>query len=245
MYSDISVAKFVRSESRECTCKFPYGLECELSGWTVQTYEHMKPDVCLRTPHLAILQKPWINDNGKSYSRAGVFIHVQRRPNWFITNVTDMLAFVIFCCVGIAALPVGDAGSRAALLITILLAVLVYMDTISSSLPQKHYTTCLHKYMRIALIFIVMLVLETTVLGILVRLDPEGSTEEDWRLPDVIFCATSIGLLVTFMLIWPRWKPSLRRKWQRVYWMKGYESVWVNAVADLPSETKSETKVFL
>merc|ERR1712194_389962 len=91
-------------------------------------------DICLKTPLVTIFTEPWTNDNGKMYSRAGVFMHVQRRPEWFTYNVKDIMAMIFLCCLGVITIPVSDAGNRISLLVGVLLVAVAFQYSINSAL---------------------------------------------------------------------------------------------------------------
>eukprot|EP00913_Durusdinium_trenchii_P026790 g25130.t1 len=76
--------------------------------------------------------------------------------NIFLVNVIALFSF---------AVPVSDTGDRLSLLSTTLVAVTAYQTVINQSIPRKAYLTACDKYVIFAVIFQVLIGIETTIVA--------------------------------------------------------------------------------
>lgn len=147
-------------------------------------------------------------------------LHLQRKGDYYFHNVLINIFLVNVIALFSFAVPVSDTGDRLSLLSTTLVAVTAYQTVINQSIPRKAYLTACDKYVIFAVIFQVLIGIETTIVAFIFQYhDWDEEMPARIRLIDSIvgmalgtLWIVSNGAILLFF-------HTLRDSWKAVYEM--------------------------
>eukprot|EP01137_Pigoraptor_chileana_P012748 Opistho-2@65442 len=124
-----------------------------------------------------------------------VKLRLQRKPQYYIINVSIPL-FLLVILSGLAFfLPPDDLPDRLAVVMTLILAAVAFKFVITSYLPKVPYVTLLDTYVIIAFVFLAVIALENALVYIAVDHDI------DIRKWDILFAGVVYGCWVLLKVL--------------------------------------------
>jgi hypothetical protein len=165
------------------------------------------------------------------YERLQATAFVERRPEWFIHNITDVLALISMCALGVISMPFTPAlkapnhnSGRLGYLATLLLVAVAYVLTVKDAIPRKHYRTQLDWWILTTFALFVVLSIETMVIAMLQRFGRIDADEGTWEAVDIAMVGGSVCIAVGILVVAPR--VTQHRSWHDVRAARGAESEW-------------------
>lgn len=100
-------------------------------------------------------------------SLAKTVLHLQRKGDYYFHNVLINIFLVNVIALSAFAVGIGDIGDRLSLLSTTLVAVTAYQTVINENIPRKTYLTVCDKYIIFAVVYQVLMAVETVALSLI------------------------------------------------------------------------------
>eukprot|EP00435_Cladocopium_sp_Y103_P039457 s1014_g10.t1 len=154
-------------------------------------------------------------------------LHLQRKGDYYFHNVLINIFLVNVIALTAFAVPIGDIGDRLSLLSTTLVAVTAYQTVINENIPRKTYLTFCDKYIIFAVVYQVLMAVETVALSILSHVLKWYTGEEeheemmewltfyDWIIGSFFVALWVLGHAVILLLLRKEWMP--RASWKEAY----------------------------
>lgn len=140
-------------------------------------------------------------------------LHLQRKGDYYFHNVLINIFLVNVIALSAFAVPIGDIGDRLSLLSTTLVAVTAYQTVINENIPRKTYLTVCDKYVIFAVVYQVLMAVETVALSMISHVLSWYTGEEehaemmewitlyDWIIGTVFVVGWVLGHAVILLLL--------------------------------------------
>lgn len=154
-------------------------------------------------------------------------LHLQRKGDYYFHNVLINIFLVNVIALTAFAVPIGEVGDRLSLLSTTLVAVTAYQTVINENIPRKTYLTICDKYIIFAVVYQVLMALETVAFNILSHVLKWYTVEEeheemmewitfyDWLIGGIFVALWVLGHAVIGLLLRKGNLP--RASWKEAY----------------------------
>ena len=148
---------------------------------------------------------------GRRFPRLNISVMISRRPAYALVNVALPLGIVALLAGLQFLVPLEEMESRLSISLTLLLTTAAYKFTISTMVPAISYLTLLDKYVLCSSCFIVLMILESAVVGRIAAVAEQRQSAQDIESVLAVLLYT-IFVLLNVWFAWRGCNPQRRGK---------------------------------
>jgi len=103
------------------------------------------------------------NEKTNNFARFDIFVHLEREPGFYFWRVMFVLLIITFASITAFNIEAKDVGTRASVLLTLLLTAVGYEQVVAAWVPAKPYLTILDRYILSSFLIQSIAILESII----------------------------------------------------------------------------------